>query len=608
MDDIFSALSTGAKFKKNKNASGNNHATGMIPREQQAKGKGKVGKGRIDLLSAVDDDEEGVIEPTSEDEDEEVDVVSSSSSAHKSTKHTSSSFPSSSSSSSSSSAKCKGFSSEEEVNAFRNRLQIKVKGNNVPVPAATFADMKIIPHDLKTVLLNNIEQSAWKEPTPIQMQAIPAMLAGRDILASAPTGSGKTAAFLIPMLSKLGAPNKTGVRALLLAPTKELAQQIHREALRLCIGRRIKISLLKKMTSASSGNRKDALLGVDLLVATPLRLLSLLREDIVDLSHVETVVLDEADKLFELECAHDSTKKRKRPGQGSRGGESDDEEEAHEGEDDNSNAGSSSFLRQIDEILSKCPGTSSTGASLQRGLFSATLGPFVRELAASFLRDPIVVTIGTENTGASTIDQKLIFVGREEGKVLAIRQLIQQGIRPPVLLFLQSKDRAKDLYRELAFDGINVDVMHAERTSQQREDIIRRFRIGDIWVLICTDLMARGVDFKGVQMVINYDLPQSAVAYIHRIGRTGRANNRGTAVTFFTEEDMPRLRPIANVIKLSGCPVPDWMLNIRALKTKERKKLRLMAPRRREIDHDEMVRNRHDIKSGSKKGTKGKKN
>lgn len=129
--------------------------------------------------------------------------------------------------------------------------------------------------------------------------------------------------------------------------------------------------------------------------------------------------------------------------------------------------------------------------------------------------------------------------------------------------------------------------------------------MGDIWVLICTDLMARGVDFKGVQMVINYDLPQSAVAYIHRIGRTGRANNRGTAVTFFTEEDMPRLRPIANVIKLSGCTVPDWMLNIRALKTKERKKLRLMAPRRREIDHDEMIRNRHA--SGVKQGNKKKK-
>ena len=264
------------------------------------------------------------------------------------------------------------------------------------------------------------------------------------------------------------------------ASTIELAEQIHREALRLCLGRRIKITLLKKLTSASSSNRKDTLLGVDLLIATPLRLLSLLREEVIDLSQVEMVVLDEADKLFELECAKDKNKKRKRSGQSSSSGrhgefEEEEVEEEDEEDDNDGTTGSSSFLRQIDEILSKCPSTSSTGVTLQRALFSATLGPFVRELAASFLRDPIVITIGTENTGASTIDQKLIFVGREEGKVLAIRQLIQQGIRPPVLLFLQSKDRAKDLFRELAFDGINVDVMHAERTPQQREDIIRRF-------------------------------------------------------------------------------------------------------------------------------------
>ena len=129
----------------------------------------------------------------------------------------------------------------------------------------------------------------------------------------------------------------------------------------------------------------------------------------------------------------------------------------------------------------------------------------------------MTLSVGVENAGANTIDQRLIFVGREDGKLLAIRQLIQEGLRPPVLIFLQSKDRAKDLFRELVFDGLNVDVMHAERTQQQREEIIKRFRRGDIWVLICTDLMARGVDFKGVQMVINYDLPQVKYTYLSRI-------------------------------------------------------------------------------------------
>lgn len=178
----------------------------------------------------------------------------------------------------------------------------------------------------------------------------------------------------------------------------------------------------------------------------------------------------------------------------------------------------------------------------------------------------IRISIGVANAGATTIDQKLVFVGREDGKLLAMRQLVQAGLKPPVLIFLQSKDRAKELFRELVYDGINVEVIHAERTQEQRDNIIRRFRTGDIWVLICTDLMARGVDFKGVNMVINYDFPQSAVSYIHRIGRTGRAGRRGTAVTFFTEDDVPYLRSIANVMKLSGCEVPDWMLTIKPLR------------------------------------------
>jgi len=136
-----------------------------------------------------------------------------------------------------------------------------------------------------------------------------------------------------------------------------------------------------------------------------------------------------------------------------------------------------------------------------------------------------------------------------------MRQLISEGLSPPVLVFLQSKDRAKQLFHELVYDGINVDVIHAERTQEQRNDIIKRFRTGDIWVLICTDLMARGIDFKCVNMVINYDFPQTAVSYIHRIGRTGRAGRQGRAVTFFTEADMEQLRAIANVMKLSGCEV-----------------------------------------------------
>ena len=263
-----------------------------------------------------------------------------------------------------------------------------------------------------------------------------------------------------------------------------------------------------------------------------MRLVALIRAEAIDLSHVTTVVMDEADKLFEVDTSPQA-----------------------EEEDDITR---SAFLTQVDEILSMC-----SSDAIQRALFSATMGPLVRELADGFLVSPVHVTVGVENAGATTIKQKLLFVGREDGKLLAIRQLVQAGLQPPVLLFVQSKERAKELFRELVYDGINVDVMHADRTEQQREQVITRFRTGDIWVLICTDLMARGIDFKGVRMVINYDLPQSAVSYIHRIGRTGRAGREGEAITLFTEEDMPKLRSIANVMKLSGCEVPDWILSIK---------------------------------------------
>ena len=159
---------------------------------------------------------------------------------------------------------------------------------------------------------------------------------------------------------------------------------------------------------------------------------------------------------------------------------------------------------------------------------------------------------------------------------------------------------------------VSMSMLYMRRKAQsKREDVIRRFRRGDIWVLICTDLMARGVDFKGVQMVINYDLPQSAVAYIHRIGRTGRAGQEGSAVTLFTEEDIPNLRPIANVIKLSGGTIPEWMLNIPKLNTKKKRALRYSAPERRGISTSSgygvaQKKRKMNIIAQSKKKTEGK--
>jgi ATP-dependent RNA helicase DDX52/ROK1 len=232
-----------------------------------------------------------------------------------------------------------------------------------------------------------------------------------------------------------------------------------------------------------------------------------------------------------------------------------------------------------------------TAAALGRsrlicGMYSATMPQGIEELAVSVLRDPVRILIGGRGKAggaAASVKQRLVFVGREEGKLLAIRQMVAEGLRPPALLFVQSKERALQLHKALLFDGLNVDVIHADKSPAQREETITRFRRGDTWILIATDLLGRGMDFKAVKMVINYDFPTSAVSYVHRVGRTGRGGREGEAVTLFTEDDIPLLRSIANVMRLSGCEVPAWMLTLKKLPRAERKRLDRAAPARRDI-------------------------
>jgi ATP-dependent RNA helicase DDX52/ROK1 len=192
----------------------------------------------------------------------------------------------------------------------------------------------------------------------------------------------------------------------------------------------------------------------------------------------------------------------------------------------------------------------------------------------NFQRSHLIHFFCFRNAATDTIKQELLFTGTEAGKRIALRQLIQKGLKPPVLIFVQSIDRAKELFHELVFDGINVEVIHSDRTKAQRDKIIDSFRIGKIWVLIATDLMARGLDFKGVNLVINYDFPQTVASYIHRIGRTGRAGRAGEAVTYYTQDDFPYMKSVVNVMKESGCDVPDWMLNMKNPTQKLKKELK----------------------------------
>ena len=428
---------------------------------------------------------------------------------------------------------------DNEANAMRKRLKMRVQGADgaCPAPLQGFEELHE-RYKCGRRLLERMREANFKEPTPIQRQAVPILCSGSELLAIAPTGSGKTLAFLLPIIMKLGTHEEGGARALLLAPTKELAGQSARILRILSRG----VSGLKSclLTKATAGNDFSK---VDIVVATPMRLKILLQHDKIDLSKVLYLVLDEADKLFEM-----------------------------------------GFVEQIDAVVAACDNKDVT-----RALFSATLPEKVEELARSVMARPIRLTVGERNSASNTISQRMVFCGHEAGKLLALRQIIREGIKPPVIIFTQSKERAKHLAKELTGDGLHIGLIHAEMSDSKREEQVDRFRMGETWVLIATDLMARGMDFVGVSTVINFDFPGSPTSYIHRIGRSGRAGRPGAAITFFTEEDAQRgdLKPIANVMKNSGCEVPEWMLNHtgeKGLRRRKRKDGKEDNPRRAPLD------------------------
>eukprot|EP00897_Mesotaenium_endlicherianum_P001348 jgi/Mesen1/1240/ME000129S00344 len=420
----------------------------------------------------------------------------------------------------------------EAIALLRKEHRIHVRGQDAAPPLQSFDELASI-YGCRDYLLQNLKAMGLRDPSPIQRQAIPVLLSGREVFACAPTGSGKTVAFLVPILMKLKAPSKDGIRAVVLSPTRELAQQIHRELKKLTAGKKFRARVMTKATASGVDFGASP---CDVLISTPLRLNHLLAQGKIDLSRVEHLVLDESDKLFEL-----------------------------------------GFVEQIDAVVAACarPG-------VVRGLFSATLPDAVEELARTVMHDPVRIVVGERNSAAETVKQQLLFAGSEEGKLLGLRQLLKQGLRPPVLVFVQSKERAKQLFKELYYDDVKVDAIHADRTQAQREAAVDKFRAGKTWVLIATDIMGRGMDFKGVSCVVNYDCPQSTASYIHRIGRSGRAGMPGEAVTLYTEEDAPMLRSIANVIAASGGDVPAWMLSL-PKKPRQRGASKERPPKRKPI-------------------------
>lgn len=325
-------------------------------------------------------------------------------------------------------------------------------------------------------LLSNLTNLGFTEPTNIQLESIPVALKGKDVIVSAPTGSGKTLAYGIPMIQRIIDSKGKG---LIIAPTNELANQIYNTLGQLTESiKKVEVLLLTKKSAKNLSKRTK----FDILISAPKRLIDVVDKEKVDLSTINQLVLDEADKLFEGDFAY-----------------------------------------QTDEI------TSHLSSNPSVALYSATIPS---EIPID-LQDPIKIKVDD----SSNVEQSLVFTN-ESGKVLGIRQLVQTSqLHPPVLIFLQSTIRAKALHRELLYDGLKVDLIHGGLTNQARQEAIQRLLNGDTFILITTDVIARGVDFKGINLVINFDVPPNLKTYIHRIGRTGRAGRKGKAVTFFTKDD-----------------------------------------------------------------------
>jgi ATP-dependent RNA helicase RhlE len=352
-------------------------------------------------------------------------------------------------------------------------------------------------------LLRALSEQGYATPTPVQQQAIPLALAGRDLLAGAQTGTGKTAAFGLPLLQKLSAtPNRTHKpRALVLTPTRELAVQVH-ESIR-GYGKYQRVASTTIYGGVGMGNQLEALRrGVDLLIACPGRLIDHIERRSVDLSGIEILVLDEADRMLDM-----------------------------------------GFLPSIKRILAKLP-----KQNRQTLLFSATFPDDIKQLAKEFMRNPVEVMVTPQNTVADTIAHRVhpVEAGRKRELLL---HLLAQDARVQTLVFARTKHGADKLAQFLEKSGVRAAALHGNKSQNQRQRALGDFKAGKVPVLVATDIAARGIDIDQLPKVINFDLPMVAEDYIHRIGRTGRNGSQGEAVSLVEQDQAKLLRQIVRLLK-----------------------------------------------------------
>jgi ATP-dependent RNA helicase RhlE len=375
---------------------------------------------------------------------------------------------------------------------------------------------------LSKPVLQALAAKEYNTPTPIQAQAIPHLLQGRDLLGIAQTGTGKTAAFVLPSIDRLAASAKRALprscRMLVLAPTRELASQIAESAR--AYGKFAKLSVATVFGGTSiNRNRQDVAQGVDILVATPGRLLDLVEQGFLLLRNVEILVLDEADQMLDLGFIHD--------------------------------------LKKIVKLLPR---------ERQTLFFSATMPKEIRELADRFLTDPVQVAVTPVASTAERVEQYVSFCNQTEKQALLTIMLRvgfgERGNMDRVLIFTRTKHGADRVVKQLAGNGIAANAIHGNKSQPQRERALAAFKAGEVPILVATDIAARGIDVSGVSHVINFELPNVPEQYVHRIGRTARAGAAGVAVAFCADDERPYLKSIEKLTrqKIDVVPLPAGFL------------------------------------------------
>ncbi|MCH7548196.1 MAG: DEAD/DEAH box helicase [Candidatus Krumholzibacteriota bacterium] len=366
--------------------------------------------------------------------------------------------------------------------------------------------------ELSKPILQALADEGYKEPTPIQVAAIPTVLSGRDLMATAQTGTGKTAAFALPMLQLLserrprangngnGNGGKAGVHALILTPTRELALQI--DASLRAYGRHLPLRTAVVLGGVPIGPQIRALSKKpDIVVATPGRLLDLTSQGHLRLNSIEMLVLDEADRMLDMGFIHD--------------------------------------MRKIVKLIPK---------DRQTLLFSATLTQDIARLASNMLRNPSFVEVTPTAIESGKISQKVLFVRRSD-KLALLSTILRDESVGRTLVFTRTKHKADRVMRSLTRDGISADSIHSNKTQNARGRALSRFERGTTQVLVATDIVARGIDVDGISHVVNYELPNDAESYVHRIGRTARAGADGTAYSFCDADELAMLHAIEKLTK-----------------------------------------------------------